>query len=32
MIIQVNDIALDNFTNDQAVDFLKELVTKRGLV
>ncbi|VDD95265.1 unnamed protein product [Enterobius vermicularis] len=31
MIIQVNDIALDNFTNDQAVDFLKELVTKRGL-
>ncbi|KAI1727910.1 PDZ domain (Also known as DHR or GLGF) domain-containing protein [Ditylenchus destructor] len=30
MILQVNDISFENFTNDQAVEVLKEAVNKRG--
>lgn len=30
MILQVNDIAFDNFTNDQAVDVLRDAVARRG--
>jgi hypothetical protein len=30
MILEVNDVSFDKFTNDQAVDFLKEAVGKRG--
>uniref|UniRef100_A0A0N5AQT4 Dishevelled n=1 Tax=Syphacia muris TaxID=451379 RepID=A0A0N5AQT4_9BILA len=32
MIIQVNDIPLDNLTNDHAVDILKRVVAKRGIL
>lgn len=32
MILQVNDISFENFTNDQAVDVLRESVARRGLV
>ncbi|MFH4974784.1 hypothetical protein AB6A40_001493 [Gnathostoma spinigerum] len=30
MILQVNDISFENFTNDQAVDVLRESVARRG--
>ena len=30
MILQVNDISFENFTNDQAVEVLKEAVSKKG--
>ncbi|CAJ0963395.1 unnamed protein product, partial [Mesorhabditis belari] len=30
MILQVNDIAFDNFTNDQAVDVLRDAVARKG--
>lgn len=32
MILEVNDMSFEKFTNDQAVDFLKEAVGKRGQV
>ncbi|CAD6194037.1 unnamed protein product [Caenorhabditis auriculariae] len=30
MILQVNDISFENFTNDQAVDVLRDAVSRRG--
>ncbi|KAJ1359345.1 hypothetical protein KIN20_018042 [Parelaphostrongylus tenuis] len=30
MILQVNDISFDNFTNDQAVDVLRDAVARKG--
>ncbi|KAK0395777.1 hypothetical protein QR680_001423 [Steinernema hermaphroditum] len=30
MILQVNDVSFENFTNDQAVDVLREAVARRG--
>uniref|UniRef100_A0AC34RBM1 Uncharacterized protein n=1 Tax=Panagrolaimus sp. JU765 TaxID=591449 RepID=A0AC34RBM1_9BILA len=30
MILQVNDVSFENFTNDQAVEVLKEAVSRRG--
>lgn len=30
MILQVNEISFENFTNDQAVEVLKEAVSRRG--
>ena len=30
MILQVNDISFENFTNDQAVDVLRDAVQKKG--
>ncbi|CAJ0581415.1 unnamed protein product, partial [Mesorhabditis spiculigera] len=30
MILQVNDVAFDNFTNDQAVDVLRDAVARKG--
>uniref|UniRef100_A0A914DMK2 Dishevelled n=1 Tax=Acrobeloides nanus TaxID=290746 RepID=A0A914DMK2_9BILA len=32
MILQVNDISFENFTNDQAVEVLKEAVSRRGTI
>uniref|UniRef100_A0AC35FSS1 Segment polarity protein dishevelled n=1 Tax=Panagrolaimus sp. PS1159 TaxID=55785 RepID=A0AC35FSS1_9BILA len=32
MILQVNDISFENFTNDQAVEVLKEQVSRRGSI
>lgn len=32
MILQVNDISFENFTNDQAVEVLKEEVSRRGAI
>uniref|UniRef100_A0A8R1DX17 PDZ domain-containing protein n=3 Tax=Caenorhabditis japonica TaxID=281687 RepID=A0A8R1DX17_CAEJA len=30
MLLQVNDVSFENFTNDQAVDVLREAVSRRG--
>lgn len=32
MLLEVNDTSFERFTNDQAVEFLKEAVIKRGFV
>lgn len=30
MILEVNDVSFEKFSNDQAVEFLKDAVSKRG--